>query len=82
MTTPKKIMVTMHHMVPKHEVMTQDERKELLEMLNVEKEQLPRILETDPVVKEIGSKKGDVLRILRKSDTGGESVYYRLVVAK
>ncbi|RLI98597.1 MAG: DNA-directed RNA polymerase subunit H [Candidatus Aenigmatarchaeota archaeon] len=72
--------VTDHEMVPKHEVLTPQERKEVLETLGVEKEQLPVIKETDPVIKEIGAKRGDVLRIIRKSQTAGHSVYYRRVV--
>lgn len=79
MTT--KFTVSMHQMVPKHEILTQQEKKEVLEKFGVEKEQLPKILETDAVCKEIGAKKGDVLRILRKSETAGESVYYRVVIS-
>jgi len=79
--TASKFMVSTHHLVPKHEVLTQEEKKEVLEMFGVEKEQLPKILDSDPACKEIGAKKGDVLRILRKSETAGESVYYRVVVA-
>ena len=79
--TTTKFTVMSHQMVPKHEVLTQDEKKEVLEMFGVDKEQLPKILDSDPVCKEIGAKKGDVLRILRKSDTSGESVYYRVVIA-
>ncbi len=79
MTT--KFAVSMHQLVPKHEILTQQEKKEVLEMFGVEKEQLPKILETDAVCKETGAKKNDVLRIIRKSETGGESVYYRVVIS-
>jgi DNA-directed RNA polymerase subunit H len=80
MTTPK-FAVTTHQLVPKHEVLTQDEKKEVMEMFNIDKEKLPKILDSDPVCKDIGAKKGDVLRIRRKSETAGENVYYRVVVA-
>jgi len=46
----------------------------------VESAQLPKIHITDPVVKETGAKVGDVLKILRKSPTAGESAFYRLVI--
>ena len=72
---------TEHEMVPKHEVLTPKERKEVLETLGVDKEQLPLLRETDPVAKEISAKPGDVLRIVRKSQTAGQAVYYRLVIA-
>ena len=42
--------------------------------------QFPYILTTDPVAKEIGAKPGDFVRITRKSETAGSSVYYRYVV--
>jgi DNA-directed RNA polymerase subunit H len=80
MTSPK-FAATTHQLVPKHEVLTQDERKEVLEMFGVDKEKLPKMLDSDPVSKEIGAKKGDVIRIIRKSETAGENVYYRVVVA-
>ncbi len=69
-----------HELVPKHEVLTPQERKEVLETLGVDKDQLPQIKETDPMSKAIGAKKGDVLRIIRKSPTAGQSVYYRTVI--
>ncbi len=77
----QKFTASAHQLVPKHEVLTKEETKEVLETFGASKEQLPKILDSDPVCKEIGAKKGDVLRILRKSETGGESVYYRLVIA-
>ncbi len=79
--TTQKFTASMHQLVPKHEVLTKEETKEVLEMFGAQKEQLPKILGSDPICKEIGAKKGDVLRILRKSETGGESVYYRVVIA-
>ena len=72
--------VTDHEMVPKHEVLTPTERKEVLETLGVEKEKLPQMKETDPVAKETGMKPGDVVRITRKSPTAGQTIYYRHVV--
>jgi DNA-directed RNA polymerase subunit H len=80
MTTPKFAVMT-HQLVPKHERLTPDETKEVLEMFKADKGQLPKMLESDPACKESGAKKGDVVRILRKSETAGESVYYRVVVA-
>jgi DNA-directed RNA polymerase subunit H len=81
-TAAQKFSPTTHQMVPKHEILTAEERKEVLEMFGVEKEQLPKMLDSDAVCKEIGAKKGDILRILRKSETGGESVYYRVVISE
>jgi len=76
----KKEILLNHYLVPKHEVMSEEEVKDLLEKLNITKEQLPKILESDPMVKLIGAKVGDVIKITRKSHTAGETIYYRLVV--
>lgn len=69
-----------HEFVPKHEILSKKETKEVLEEFNTEKHKLPNILLTDPVVKLIEAKVGDVIRITRKSPTAGQVLYYRIVV--
>lgn len=76
----KPFKVTDHIYVPKHEVLSEKEAREVLKKYNVKPEQLPYILSSDPVVQEIGAKPGDIIKITRKSETAGISVYYRLVV--
>jgi len=78
----KEYDVLKHELVPKHIILTEEEKKELLEKLNITPKQLPKILISDPVVKAIGAKKGDIIKIIRKSVTAGESIYYRVVVKK
>jgi len=69
-----------HEMVPKHEVMDESEVKSLLNRYKISLEDLPKIKASDPVVVAIGAKVGDVLKITRKSPTGGMALYYRLVI--
>ncbi|MEM3147587.1 MAG: DNA-directed RNA polymerase subunit H, partial [Candidatus Jordarchaeales archaeon] len=69
-----------HELVPRHEVISEEERKWLLETFHVREEQLPRIKDTDPAVKAIGAKPGDIIKITRRSPTAGETVFYRYVV--
>jgi DNA-directed RNA polymerase subunit H (RpoH/RPB5) len=66
--------------VPKHEILTEKERKEVLERFEVTERQLPKITVSDPVIKLIGASPGNVVKITRKSKTAREAVYYRLVV--
>ncbi|MEM7816103.1 MAG: DNA-directed RNA polymerase subunit H [Candidatus Aenigmatarchaeota archaeon] len=77
-----EIDILKHRLVPKHEILSQKEKKELLEKMKVSEKQLPKILDSDPVVKKIGAKPGDLIKITRKSQTAGESVYYRIVAEK
>ncbi|MCW4047555.1 MAG: DNA-directed RNA polymerase subunit H [Candidatus Bathyarchaeota archaeon] len=69
-----------HALVPRHEILSTKERDELLAQLKVQPYQMPQIKSTDPAVKAIGAKPGDVLRIIRKSQTAGEHIAYRYVV--
>jgi DNA-directed RNA polymerase subunit H (RpoH/RPB5) len=69
-----------HQLVPRHEILTEEERAELLARYKVQAYQLPQISSVDPAVKAIGAKPGDVLRVVRRSSTAGEHVAYRYVV--
>lgn len=69
-----------HFLVPKHELLTKEEAQKIFEYYNASPNQFPYILSTDPIVKEIGAKPGDLIRITRKSETAGVSIYYRYVV--
>ena len=43
---------------------------------------LPKILITDPAVKALGAKIGDITKITRNSEIAGTVVSYRLVVSE
>ena len=71
-----------HELVPEHVILKNEEKKKLLEEMKILPQQLPKILATEPVVKAIDAKEGDVIKIIRKSPTAGQTVYYRIVVKK
>lgn len=75
----KEYSVLKHELVPKHTILNDEEKKKLLERFNIKPNHLPRILTTDPVVKELGAKEGNVLKIDRKSPVSGTITYYRIV---
>ncbi len=78
----REINILEHELVPKHEICNEEEVKQLLERYNITKEQLPKILSTDPVVKALGAKPGDVIKIIRDSKISGRTIYYRVVIEK
>lgn len=69
-----------HKLVPDHTILSKTEANKVIKQLNVHQEQLPKILSDDPVVKEIGAKPGDILKITRRSHTAGKFLTYRLVL--
>lgn len=72
--------VTDHKLVPKHEILGEEEKKSILTEFNATEDQFPFLFNTDPVAREIQAKPGDMVKITRVSDTAGEAIYYRYVV--
>ncbi|MBU4373044.1 MAG: DNA-directed RNA polymerase subunit H [Euryarchaeota archaeon] len=68
-------------MVPKYEILNEDEVKKILSEYTIEKEQLPKIRISDPSAIAIKARVGDVIRITRQSPTAGKSFFYRYVIA-
>ena len=79
--TESKFDVRTHILVPKHIKMTAEEIQELMKQYNIDKKQLPKIKKTDPAILSLSAEKGDIIKIIRKSPTIGESFFYRVVVA-
>jgi DNA-directed RNA polymerase subunit H len=78
--TVEETKVTDHVLVPKHEILSEEDKKQLLTQFNATESQFPYLFSIDPVVREIGAKPGDMVKITRVSDTAGETTYYRFVV--
>ncbi|MEM0372463.1 MAG: DNA-directed RNA polymerase subunit H [archaeon] len=75
-----KNLILEHELVPRHEILSREEADAVLKNLGATIDELPKIRDSDPVVKAIDAKRGNVLRITRKSPTAGETVYYRVVI--
>ena len=74
------INITEHTYVPKHILLTGEEKKALMKRYKIKENQLPKILRSDPMSKYLGLKRGDVVKIIRDSETAGKYVTYRITV--
>jgi DNA-directed RNA polymerase subunit H (RpoH/RPB5) len=69
-----------HELVPLHEVVSPEERKQLSKKYHAEPYQFPWIKIADPISIILGAKAGDVIRITQNSETAGKYETYRYVV--
>ena len=75
-----KFTVKDHEMVPEHMLLTPEEGDEVLKGFGIVAPQLPKIHVSDPASKEIGAKVGDIIKVIRRSTTAKQSIFYRLVI--
>lgn len=69
-----------HVLVPRHEIVPEEEHKELMERLHVlSKSKFPEIkFHIDPIARCIGAVPGDIVKITRPSTSAGETIIYRV----
>jgi DNA-directed RNA polymerase I, II, and III subunit RPABC1 len=74
------VNITKHELVPKHEPLTEEEVADMLKAHSLQLSMLPRILSSDPLSRYFGMRRGQVLKITRKSETAGTYTTYRQVL--
>lgn len=72
--------VFQHELVPKHVLLKPEEAKQVLGRYHIRPFQLPYIKTSDPAARAVGAKPGDIIKVVRRSQTAGESDFYRYVV--
>jgi DNA-directed RNA polymerase subunit H len=74
-----------HELVPEHYLLKSEEAEKILSELKLTKDQLPKIRLSDPCVVVLDKisgavTEGQIIKVVRRSQTNGVSVCYRLVV--
>ena len=70
-----------HKLIPVHTKLSEKDKKEFLEQYKVDPTEIPKIFESDPALRHMDVKPGDIIKIERKSPTAGKTVFYRGVIS-
>lgn len=73
------VNITKHVLKPKHRVLTDEEKQNLLKKYNLEDKQLPRISQKDAIVQYYGLEKREVVEVTYSGESTGLHVTYRCV---
>jgi DNA-directed RNA polymerase subunit H len=80
-----KFKVTDHFMVPDHILLSEKDVETVLKQYKITRDQLPKIKQSDPCIRSLEAKgevtdPGKIVKIVRKSETAGEVVAYRVII--
>ena len=67
-----------HRIVPKHEIISNDEYMEVVKKFNIQNNGIPIIYMNDPIAQYLGMRIGQVCKITRNSETSGTYITYRI----
>lgn len=71
---------TAHRLVPAHQKLSDKEADAVRKEYHAALKQLPKIRSNDAAIFGLGAKEGDIIKVIRKSQTAGEAIFYRGVI--
>jgi DNA-directed RNA polymerase I, II, and III subunit RPABC1 len=74
------IVIVDHNIVPKHILLTNDEKEKYFSVFNHHPRDMKKILVNDPIARFYGAKVGDLFKIIRPSITSGKEIDFRIVI--
>lgn len=77
-STNLQFNITKSNLVPKHEILSNEETEKFLKKFNIAKSEMPKILYDDPVARYLGMLPGQICKITRISENGGKLKFHRL----
>jgi len=75
-----EVVILEHNLTPLHEKVLDDQVESIMSKYNASLSQLPKISGSDPAIKHLEVKSGDIIKIERGSPTSGRTIYYRMVI--
>tara|TARA_Y100000310_G_scaffold296626_1_gene329018 strand:+ start:9415 stop:9657 length:243 start_codon:yes stop_codon:yes gene_type:complete len=75
-----KVDITKHILIPRYVKLTEQEKEIVFKKYNISFDELPYLLKNDPSLKDLKTKVGDVIKVIRKSPTADEAVVYKGVI--
>ncbi len=69
-----------HIIIPEHIKLSDKEVEEVIERFNISPHSLPLIDISDPAIQHLDPKVGEIIKIKRRSNTAGETFFFRRVI--
>ena len=66
-------------LVPKHILLSQEDAKALLTGSTYEKHRLKKMRDTDPIMRWLGARSGQIVAVIEQDETGIEISYYLVI---
>ncbi|MEK6903075.1 MAG: DNA-directed RNA polymerase subunit H [Nanoarchaeota archaeon] len=75
----KDVKIHEHLLVPKHLLLSKEDAEKLFSHYNISQKQMPQISIKDPTITHLNPQLGDIIKIIRDSETESQAAFFRTV---